>query len=123
MRISDWSSDVCSSDLLEDILGPALFRRTAEAAAPLGLATETLQRLKPWALGLAFTLPPLERVRAAKGEPAYDAWLQAEGRRRGKTLQALETYDEQNEVFDGLREAEQVEIGSGSGRGRGCQVG
>src|SRR3546814_20887652 len=61
---------------LEDILGPALFRRTAEAAAPLGLATETLQRLKPWALGLAFTLPPLERVRAAKGEPAYDAWLQ-----------------------------------------------
>src|SRR3546814_3840683 len=75
---------------LEDILGPALFRRTAEAAAPLGLATETLQRLKPWALGLAFTLPPLERVRAAKGEPAYDAWLQAEGRRRGKTLQALE---------------------------------
>src|SRR3546814_12119879 len=59
---------------LEDILGPALFRRTAEAAAPLGLATETLQRLKPWALGLAFTLPPLERVRAAKGAPAYDAW-------------------------------------------------
>src|SRR3546814_10925833 len=67
---------------LEDILGPALFRRTAEAAAPLGLATETLQRLKPWALGLAFTLPPPERVPPAPGDPAYDAWLHAERRRR-----------------------------------------
>ena len=93
---------------LEDILGPELFRRASEAGAPLGLAPETLQVLRPWTLGLFLGLPPVERVRAAKGEPAFDHWLQAEGRRRGKTLQALETLDEQIEVFDGMSEAEQV---------------
>lgn len=93
---------------LEDILGPELFRRTAEAVAPLGIAAEGLQALKPWALSLYLTFPQIELVRLAQGEPAFDNWLQDQARRRGKTVEALETMDEQIEIFDGMSEAEQV---------------
>ena len=93
---------------LEDIIGRELFGRTAQALAPLGMPAEGLQGFKPWALSLFLIFPPIEVVRRAQGEPAYDSWLQAEGRRRGKTLQALESYDEQIEIFDGMSEAEQI---------------
>src|SRR3546814_9125584 len=93
---------------LEDILGTPLFRRTLDALAPLGVPAAALQGFKPWALSIFLVCPPLEVARLARGEPAYDTWLQAEGRRRGKTLMALETYEEQIETFDGMSEAEQV---------------
>src|SRR3546814_18253181 len=105
---------------LEDILGTPLFRRTLDALAPLGVPAAALQGFKPWALSIFLVFPPLEVARLARGEPAYDTWLQAEGRRRGKTLMALETYEEQIETFDGMSEAEQ-EIGRASGRERVCQ--
>ena len=93
---------------LEDVIGPELFRRTVEAVTPLGVPAAALQGFKPWALSLFLIYPPIEVVRLTQGEPAYDTWLQAEGRRRGKTLQALETYEEQIEIFDGMSEAEQI---------------
>lgn len=93
---------------LGDILGPDLFRRTLDAVAPLGVPVEALQRLKPWALSIFLIAPPMELVRLAQGEPAFDNWLQAEARRRGKAVAALETHEEQIEVFDGMSEAEQV---------------
>lgn len=93
---------------LEDILGQQLFRRTVEALAPIGVPAEALQSFKPWALSVFLVFPPIEVLRLAQGEPAYDTWLQAEGRRRGKQLQALESYDEQIEAFDGMSEAEQI---------------
>src|SRR3546814_14394637 len=43
MRISDWSSDVCSSDLLLPLLSlsfPRDHQAAARAAAPLGLSME-----------------------------------------------------------------------------------
>src|SRR3546814_1877342 len=89
MRISDWSSDVCSSDLLiegpegaaklnqamllppgrqlEDILGTPLFRRTLDALAPLGVPAAALQGFKPWALSIFLVFPPLEVARLARG--------------------------------------------------------
>ena len=93
---------------LEDILGPELFRRTAEAVAPLGIPADGLQALKPWALSLYLTFPQIELVHLAQGEPAFDNWLQDQARRRGKTVQALETMDEQIEILDGMSEDEQV---------------
>lgn len=93
---------------LEEILGAELFRRTADAVAGLGVPAEALQAFKPWALSLFLIYPPIEVVRLAQGEPAFDSWLQAEARRRGKAVQALETYEEQIAVFDGMSEAEQV---------------
>jgi len=93
---------------LEDVIGPELFGRTVAALAPLGVPADSLQGLKPWALSVLLIFPPVEVVRLAQGEPAYDTWLQAEGRRRGKQLEALESYEEQIEVFDGMSEAEQT---------------
>jgi len=93
---------------LEDILGPELFRRTVDAVAPLGVAAEDLQSLKPWALSLYLAFPQIELVRLSQGEPAFDTWLQDQARQRGKTVEALETMDEQIEIFNGMSEAEQV---------------
>lgn len=93
---------------LEEAIGPALFRRALDAAAPLGVPAENLQRFKPWALGMLLGRPAIEVIRQTQGEPAFDFWLQAEGRRRGKQLLALESYAEQVEIFDGMSEAEQI---------------
>ena len=93
---------------LEDILGPEVFRRTVEAVSSYGMPAEALQRFKPWALSLFLVYPRIEVVRLAQGQPAFDSWLQAEARRRGKEIRALETYEEQIAVFDSMSEAEQV---------------
>lgn len=93
---------------LEEILGPGLFARVAEAVADFGVTREGLQRMKPWALTFFLARPRLEVIRQSQGELAFDFWLQQEAQRRGKTLQGLETYAEQIAVFDGLSEAEQV---------------
>jgi uncharacterized protein len=93
---------------LEDVIGRELFLRALEAAAPLGVPAESLQRFKPWALGIFLGRPAVEVIRQAQGVPAFDFWLQDEARRRGKPVMALESYEEQIEVFDGMSEAEQV---------------
>ena len=93
---------------LEDILGTELFDRTVDAVSGFGVPAAALQRLKPWALSLFLVYPRIEVVRLQQGEPAFDSWLQAEARRRGKRVLALETYEEQITVFDGMSEAEQV---------------
>jgi hypothetical protein len=93
---------------LQDILGEELFERVADAVADFGVPPSGLQALKPWALSVFLVYPRIEVVRLAQGEPAFDTWLQAEARRRGKNVEALETYQEQIEVFDGMGEAEQV---------------
>lgn len=93
---------------LEDILGPRLYQRTMEAVAPLGVPEAALQQLKPWGLNVFLIFPPVELARLAQGEPVFDNWLQAEARRRGKTVEALETHEEQIEIFDGMSEAEQA---------------
>ncbi len=93
---------------LQDILGEELFGRVADAVADYGVPPNGLQALKPWALSVFLVYPRIEVVRLSQGEPPFDTWLQAEARRRGKTVEALETYQEQIEVFDGMTEAEQV---------------
>src|SRR3546814_11068121 len=47
MRISDWSSDVCSSDLLEQLLGLALRAQRGEQA---GALVELAHQLGRWQL-------------------------------------------------------------------------
>ena len=93
---------------LEDILGPELFRRAADAVADFGIPAAGLQRFKPWALSFFLARPRIETIRQSQGEAAFDFWLQSEAERRGKALRGLESYAEQIEVFDGLSEAEQV---------------
>lgn len=93
---------------LEDILGPTLFRRAADMVAPMGVPAEGLQRLKPWALLSLFLAPAGEALRPAADGQALDYWLQAEARRRGKTVYGLETAAEQIAIFEEMTEADQV---------------
>src|SRR3546814_1500892 len=46
MRISDWSSDVCSSDLLEEELGVALFARTTRSTRLTHAGTLFLEHVR-----------------------------------------------------------------------------
>src|SRR3546814_18616386 len=80
MRISDWSSDVCSSDLIEpgaDVIGMAHGRRDAEARAAegrrhfgdellarIGLRPEATAQVAREASGMARPMPQLMQGRA-----------------------------------------------------------
>src|SRR3546814_17519457 len=68
MRISDWSSDVCSSDLLDDMA--AVQRASGALAADLGQAVPRISRTEAGTLATAFwshregeSLPVLQFVR------------------------------------------------------------
>ncbi len=93
---------------LEEHLGPELFQRTVSALSELRVKPEDLQGLKPWALSIFLIFPPVELVRQAQGEAAFDFWLQAEAVKLGKRLHSLETIEEQIEIFDGMSPAAQV---------------
>src|SRR3546814_12390265 len=68
MRISDWSSDVCSSDLtlrrlahaqqwrssMPDIIKDTRYLRTKEAAHYLGLSARTLEKHRTYGTGPAY---------------------------------------------------------------------
>src|SRR3546814_13962556 len=67
MRISDWSSDVCSSDLLKLNISQA----TMDAVKPFGLGNKEALRCKNmWTLGLALWMFDRDR------QPLID-WLTA----------------------------------------------
>src|SRR3546814_16043188 len=96
MRISDWSSDVCSSDLADD----------AQAAARgSGLADARL-------CGCLFDLPVRSegraaQIRPARPRPAGGAWSPQDDWRPGR-------HDRGYGAYDG-------EIGRAACRERGCQ--
>src|SRR3546814_12151721 len=70
MRISDWSSDVCSSDLHADRLAAALSERGIKAGDVVGVRTQirlewpvidaALAKLGAAVLGMNWRLPPAE---------------------------------------------------------------
>ena len=67
-----------------------------------------LQRFKPWALYLMFSVPPSEQQRKAKGKKALDFALQTRARDFGVPVYGLESLDEQLALFDGLSDEVQV---------------
>src|SRR3546814_6872178 len=73
MRISDWSSDVCSSDLIETVAAPASKSRGGGIS---GAASGRIQRLDEVQLQ--------EEPRAPTGMPEMDRVLRSEERRVGK---------------------------------------
>lgn len=60
------------------------------------LPAELLDVLKPWALFLTFSQPPMG------GGAVLDSRLQDQARARGQTIISLETVDEQIDLFDGM---------------------
>src|SRR3546814_2119766 len=80
MRISDWSSDVCSSDLLRpwpESRSPEVHARRAprrpgvgNSAAPAMIMTTLLRLVFAVALGGLFTLAPASAARSPSSNPA-----------------------------------------------------
>jgi uncharacterized protein len=107
-----------ANERLTDVLGPERFERlqrvvtaTLEDQQPLVTMAllAALDRLKPWAamaqLALLDYLPDV-----MAGRPSLDARLFAEARSAGKALSALETVEEQAQVFDAFTLEEQVAL-------------
>jgi uncharacterized protein len=87
---------------LKDVIAPPLFAQVVTAVAAYGLDAAQVDRLKPWAVGLLFSVPPEEQARQAAGQLALDSWLQREAQARGKSVIGLETIEEQIAMFDEL---------------------
>jgi hypothetical protein len=94
---------------LTDVIGPSLFSRLVARTSIYGLPVDYVNRLKPWAAGLALSLPLAELKRAAKGALALDRALQNTADTRGIPVYGLETMEEQVAVFDRIPEDDQID--------------
>jgi len=95
---------------LDGIIGPERFAAAVAVGAQYDLPPEAIRLFKPWAAMTLFSLTPEEFKRNAAGIQPLDQSLQAEARRRGKTVYGLETVEEQISVFAGIPEAEQIAL-------------
>ncbi len=95
---------------LEDILDPDLFNQAASLAETAGVNRDTFRRLKPWAAAMAFTSRQDEFARFSMGEQQLDQWMQSNAQNRGIPVLELETVEEHMAVFDGMSEADQIEL-------------
>lgn len=87
-----------------------LFAKTAAAAAPYGMNANALERFKPWAVAVILSLPVSELRAQAAGHPNSEKLLQSYAVSNQIALYGIETIDEQLGLFDGLAEAEQVDM-------------
>lgn len=81
---------------LRELIGPALFDQTLQAAGRLGVGEAALEGFKPWAVATLLSVPP-----AAGGE-FLDQRLYSRARDLGKRVLGLETVEEQLGLFDNL---------------------
>lgn len=89
---------------LSQRLPDALYARVVDLLARHQVGAAAADRLKPWAAYTTLSLPPDQRA------PPLDLVLMGAAQAAGKTLSGLETLDEQIAVFEGLTEAEQIEL-------------
>lgn len=95
---------------LSDIVGRRLFEAAVEAAQPFGVNGQVLDRLKPWAAFVSFSLPKAERMRRAQGAVPLDHMLQARAQALGRPVHSLETVEEQLGAFDRLSTRDQIAL-------------
>jgi uncharacterized protein len=87
---------------LPAVLGPALFEKIAATAPGLGLPTEALRYLKPWAVALILMMPQTD------ADSVLDDRLYKMALEQKKGVHQLETVDEQVDMFDRMAESEQI---------------
>src|SRR3546814_18558567 len=113
MRISDWSSDVCSSDLTDGYAGPyRLTLRVEEGRLVFDIGRADGAPLESIILGLGRFRRPIRDYFAI-----CDSYYQAI---RTATAQQIETVDMARPA---LHNEAPEKIGRASGRARGCQDG
>ncbi len=93
---------------LGDIVGPERMRRIVETGARYGIPGDQIERFRPWALQLMFSLPPAEIRRQAEGGLPLDKALEARATARGIPVHGLETVEEQIAALTGTAEADQI---------------
>jgi len=74
---------------LTEIIGPELFSRLMRRAAMYGLPAQHINRLKPWAAGLALSLPVAELERAAAAAGPTRGFRQALARPSGAPVRVI----------------------------------
>ncbi len=95
---------------LSERVGAELFAQTVEVAVPYGLNAAVLERFKPWAVAVTLSVPVSEVRAQAAGSLNSEGLLEAHATSNQIALYGIETYDEQIGLFDGLAEAEQIEM-------------
>jgi uncharacterized protein YbaP (TraB family) len=98
---------LAASTALQDVIGAERYRRVETEATRLGVPTEVLAQMKPWALGIQL----LEMQYVQLGFDPAQGVEQQLGRRAqadGKDIRGLETLPEQLGVLDQLSNADQA---------------
>jgi uncharacterized protein YbaP (TraB family) len=89
---------------LSDLIGAALFEKTAQAIQNRGIPEIVLERMKPWAAAVTLSMPPPETGMM------LDLLLFQQAQEAGKQLHGLETIQEQLGVFDSMPESDQIRL-------------
>ncbi len=89
---------------LSDLIGAALFEKTAQAIQNRGIPEIVLERMKPWAAAVTLSMPPPETGMM------LDLLLFQQAQEAGKKLHVLETIQEQLGVFDSMPESDQIRL-------------
>lgn len=87
---------------LRELLGPALYRRTADAMEDYGVPEHALRSMKPWMVFSTLMMPK------SRTGMFLDLQLYYEALAKGKTVKGIETAQEQIAVFDTMPIADQV---------------
>ncbi|MCB9960005.1 MAG: TraB/GumN family protein [Rhodospirillaceae bacterium] len=94
---------------IDELLDADTLAALEVAAGEVGVPAFMLTRLKPWAVSLLVSLPPLEVERINAGVVPLDQLLQAEAEAHGAEVVSLETASEQIAVLDGMDVDLQIE--------------
>lgn len=95
---------------LDQVVGPEIFARAAEAGQAYGFGGQQIRMFKPWAIMTILSLPPSEVMRQAGGAKALDQRLQDEAEGRGLALHGLEEIEDQISLFNDMSEADQIAL-------------
>lgn len=106
------ASELPAGQRLAALLPAAAYPRLAAALAGRGVAPARVDRLKPWAalLLLTETAPEPGPGPGSGSTPSLDLDFYLRARRSGKTIDELDSVEEQIAVFDGLPLATQIEL-------------
>ena len=87
---------------LADHISPELYQRVQAAAESMGVGPHDLDGFKAWALASTFGTLSLQDDTTSANMMAIDMYINAYAVNAGKTIDAVETYDLQLDIFDGL---------------------
>ena len=93
---------------LEGIVGTERFQEIVRLAERYGMGPDQLNRMKPWAVTVVFSLPPADVGDPLRSLRVLDFQLQLRAASQGRSVYSLETVGEQLSIFDGMSEADQI---------------